>query len=188
MFFIFAYITNYSCLCVCMQVWRRSCSSAAGLSGDEWKSTEGHAGQTDDWSSNSCRTRRPLPHQNHFGGKACRTHQVKTVYINVDVLLSSVEIYLILICTKQQNSPWLSFSLFLGGLKKYPCCTLCIGVWLLYSHTWCILQGERCTLAEEWCPGVWAETAGRGDGERRQLLCGLSQSVQLVAPQAQLQV
>lgn len=49
-------------------------------------------------------------------------------------------------------------------------------------------QGEGRTLAEKRCPGVWAETTGWGDGERHQPLRRLSHSVQLVAPQVQLQV
>lgn len=49
-------------------------------------------------------------------------------------------------------------------------------------------QGEGRPLAEKRCSGVWAKTTGWGDGERHQPLRGLSHSVQLVAPQVQLQV
>lgn len=67
--------------CVCVQVWRWSGCGPEGLPGDERKSTAAHAGQTDNWSTNSCRARRPLPHQNQFGGATGRTHQVRTLHL-----------------------------------------------------------------------------------------------------------
>ena len=53
-------------------------SRSADVSGDEWQSTEGHEGQTEPGSEDSCWTRWPLPHQNQPGGKTHRTHQVET--------------------------------------------------------------------------------------------------------------